>query len=145
MAPRSASAMDPSLIDYQSDVETLNSDYQSCWSGIMDQRNGQRSSNYAKVVALLLCWKEDCHDMPNTQQEVEKLKSVLEKKFHYSAKIEYLDSKLENITLQSELNFMVAKFVREHGGPNNLLIVYYGGHGKPGKTYGQLELVGSVD
>ena len=35
-----------------------------------------------------------------------------------------------------------ANFVGDYDGPNTLFIVYYAGHGKPGKIHGDLEMFG---
>ena len=109
----------------------------------MDKGKYRKSSNYDKVEALLLCWKEECNDLENTEEEVTRLKLVLENKFRYHATIEHLDSNVEG-RLQVKLNYLVARFVEAHDGPNTLLIVYYGGHGKPGQLQGELQLLGSV-
>ena len=110
----------------------------------MDRWRDHKSSNYDKVEALLLCWNDECSDLPNTKEEVERLQSVFERDFQYNTKIEYLDSNVA-AKPQVKLNRLVADFVDDHDGPNTLLIVYYGGHGKPGQIPGQLQLLGYVD
>ncbi|KAL8784332.1 MAG: hypothetical protein Q9213_004041 [Squamulea squamosa] len=93
---------------------------------------------YEQVEVLLLCWAVTDMD---TKDEVKDLKSVFENDFGYNATIEHLDGNSKN-RLQVEVNFKVAKFVKDHDGTNTLLIVYYAGHGKPGEFFGDLEFIG---
>ena len=76
-----------------------------------------------------------------TEDEVNRLEAVLKDDFHYETQIEYLDNREG---LQLWVNFRVARFAQENDGPNNLLIVYYAGHGRPGSYPGSLILTGSV-
>ena len=46
--------------------------------------------------------------------------------------------------LQVQVNSKVAKFVEDHDGPNNVLMVYKAGHGESGTHSGELELFGFV-
>jgi len=131
------------MVNYQSEDEIHDSVYQVLWSHTMDKGKYKNSSNYKKVEALLLCWKEECNDLANTDKEVNRLKSVLEGRFKYNVSIECLDSNVAG-RLQVQLNALVATFVMTHDGPNTLLIVYYGGHGRPGPLNGHLQLLGSV-
>ena len=133
---------DRATVDYESEDEKKASKYQVHWSSIMDKGNYRKPSTYQKVAVLLLCWDQDCNDL-KTQEELDTLKKVFEDQFGYSATISKLSSPAKNV-LQVELNKIVANFVSDHDGPHNLLIVYYAGHGKPGETYGHLELFGFV-
>lgn len=49
---------------------------------------------------------------------------------------------MPNKSAQKQINHHIQMFVYREEGPNNLLIVYYAGHGKPGPGYGFLELAG---
>lgn len=120
--------------------EVHDSQYQVRWSKIMDKGNYQDPTTYTKIVALLFCWKNDCNDM-DTEDEVKRLEAVLKDDFHYETQIEYLDSREG---LQLWVNVRVALFAQENDGPNNLLLVYYAGHGRPGSYPGSLILTGSV-
>lgn len=131
----------PSTVNYESADEMNASRYQVLWSNIMDKGNYTKPSGYHKVAVLLLCWDQDCVDLA-TQEEVDKLKAVFEDKFGYDATIAKLSP--ANGRLQVQVNQKVANFVSDHDGQNNLLIVYYAGHGKPGKNFGDLELFGFV-
>ena len=103
----------------------------------MDKGWYKNPSTYKKVEVLLLCWADDMA----TKDEVNRFKSVLEKRFHYSTHTEYLDAMIET-KLQLQVNAKVASFTSTHDGPHTLLIVYYAGHGRPGSYYGALEVHG---
>ena len=131
-----------STVDYESPDEIEASKHQVLWSSIMDKGNYIRPSGYNKVEVLLLCWAQASVDLA-TKEEVEKLKAVFEDKFGYNATIANLDANRQG-RLQVQVNAKVANFVEDHDGPQTLLIVYYAGHGKPGKFFGDLELFGFV-
>lgn len=118
--------------------EIQNAEYQICWNIIMDQGGYHIPSAYEKVAVLLLCWAQD--DL-KTAGEVNALKSVLEERFRYHTTMACLDNNNKQ-RLQVQLNTKVAAFVGANDGPNTLLIVYYAGHGKPGKIHGYLEMFG---
>ena len=130
---------DSSTVDYESTDEMDASRYQVLWSNTMAK--GNKGTDYLKVAVLLLCWDQKFDDMA-TEEEVHSLKAVFEDKFGYSATIAKLSPTKGG--LQVQINREVANFVGDHDGQNNLLIVYYAGHGKPGEIFGQLELHGFV-
>ena len=132
---------DPSTVDYESEEEKEDSELQLQWSRVMDMGKYKTLSTYTKVEVLLLCWEHSCSDMA-TKEEIDDLKATFENRFNYHAEIKYLDI---TTRLQVHVNAIVASFVKDHDGPNTLLIVYYAGHGKPGPDYGDLELIGSVN
>ena len=133
---------DPSAVDYESEGEKQYSDLQLCWSQVMDKGPYKTSSTYTKVEVLLLCWGHKSSDLATTN-EVDDLKKTFEAHFNYHVEIKYLDTTTEQ-RLQVRVNSIVAAFVDEHDGPHNLLIVYYAGHGRPGREIGDLELFGFV-
>jgi hypothetical protein len=139
MAPPKA-PQGPFTVDYQSEDELKDSEYQVRWSKIMDQGKYKNASTYEKVEVLLLRWADNCNDLDLTE-EVEELERVFEKDFNYGARVAYLDSSIEQ-KLQVQINGKVASFVSDHDGQNTLLIVYYAGHGRPGRYYGSLEFTG---
>ena len=123
-----------SPVNYGTEDEKQNSDLQLAWSKVMDQ------ATYTKVEVLLLCWKHSCSDM-KAKDEIDGLKAVFEKRFNYHAEVKYLDITVGQ-RLQVRVNTIMATFVGEHDGPNTLLIVYYGGHGRPGREECSLEHFG---
>ena len=131
---------DGMAVDYDSADEVDASEFQIAWSKIMDEGNFFKPSGYNKVEVLLLCWDQGSVDLA-TQEEVESLRAVFVDKFGYNATVAKLDANAQK-RLQVQVNAKVAKFVEDHDGPNTLMIVYYAGHGKPGKYFGDLELFG---
>lgn len=140
MKPDISLARDRSTVNYESEDEKQDSDLQLAWSKIMDKGAYKTSSTYTKVEVLILCWNHSCSDM-TTKDEIDGLKAVFKEKFNYHAEVQYLDTTVRQ-RLQVRVNTIVAAFVGEHDGPNTLLIVYYAGHGKPGREDGSLELFG---
>ena len=120
--------------------EIQDAGYQVLWDLTMDQGDYNHPSAYKKVEVLLLCWAQNSNDLKTTE-EVNALKFVLEKRFRYRTHMACLDNNNKQ-RLQVQLNSKVAAFVGANDGPNTLLIVYYAGHGKPGKLHGDLEMFG---
>ncbi|MCJ1283851.1 hypothetical protein MMC26_003182 [Xylographa opegraphella] len=131
---------DDSIVHYEDEIEQLNSSYQVTWSKVMEEGQYKASSLYESAAVLLLSWDEALDDM-KVKGEVDRLAKVFEDIFCYD---------IHNITLkahtgktaQSQINFVVAKFVSDEDRPKRLLIVYYAGHGTPGHMPGHLELFG---
>ena len=143
MKPAINLPQDPSTVDYESEDERQYSDLQLRFNRVIDEGPYRTLSTYKKVKVLLLCWDTNGSDLA-TQCEVNDLKATFEELFNYHAEIKYLDPTTEQ-RLQVRMNRIMADFVDDHDGPNTLLIVYYAGHGRPGKAeFGDLELFGSV-
>ena len=120
--------------------EIQNAEYQVRWNITMDRGEYNHPSAYEKVEVLLLCWTRDSNDLKTTE-EVNALRLVFETRFRYHTTMASLDSNNKQ-KLQVQINKKVADFVGDHDGPNTLFIVYYAGHGKPGKIHGDLEMFG---
>ncbi|KAL9065712.1 MAG: hypothetical protein Q9161_008047 [Pseudevernia consocians] len=134
--------LEPSTVDYEAEDAKDDSEYQVLWSNTMDEGKYRSPSNYKNIEVLLLCWAEKSDDLIITE-EVSKLKRTFEECFNYHAQIEHLDASAKQ-TLQVQVNSIVANFVNAFDGPDTLLIVYYAGHGKPGKFFGSLECFGRL-
>lgn len=78
---------------------------------------------YDNVYVLLIRWAED--DL-GTEKEINDLDKVFREEYNYSTERELIPSHDSHNTLE----YMIARFRHNHDGPNNLLIVYYGGHGE---------------
>lgn len=135
--------LEPSTVDYEAEDAKDDSELQVLWSNTMDEGKYTSPSKYKNIEVLLLCWAEKSDDLIITE-EVSKLKRTFEECFNYRAQIEHLDASAKQ-TAQVQVNSIVANFVKTFDGPNTLLIVYYAGHGKPGKYFGSLEFFGSVE
>ncbi|KAL8727739.1 MAG: hypothetical protein Q9166_005852 [cf. Caloplaca sp. 2 TL-2023] len=131
---------DQSTVGYESADEKEASRHQVLWTNVMAEGTYKTPSTYDKVEVLLLCWAVSDIDTTN---EVKDLKAVFEVDFGYHATIKYLDAELKQ-RLQVQVNARVAKFVEDYDDSNTLLIVYYAGHGRPGKFFGDLELMGQT-
>jgi hypothetical protein len=58
--------------------------------------------------------------------QIERLEKIFRDRFHYGCEI----AKLENSqNPQIDLNIAILQHIQKHSGPDNLLIVYYTGHG----------------
>ena len=82
-----------------------------------------------------------------TQAEGDQLKAVWEVNFGCHATMtKLLPKHLEprGRKLQVQVNSKVAKFIEDHDGPNNVIMVYNAGHGESGTHFGELELFGFV-
>lgn len=83
-----------------------------------------RVQRYAAVNVLLISWREDDTD---STTDAEQLGRLFKDSFNYITCSYFIPSTKP----QTSLNFQVASFLDAFGGPDNLLIVYYAGHGGP--------------
>ncbi|KAF2789190.1 hypothetical protein K505DRAFT_393051 [Melanomma pulvis-pyrius CBS 109.77] len=85
------------------------------------------AARYSKVAVLIVKWIEELDKYAEGHnQEIEQLITLLEGQFHFECSISRLDDQNEP---QNQLNGAIANHIALHDGPNNLLIVYYTGHG----------------
>ncbi|KAH8175899.1 hypothetical protein LIA77_04317 [Sarocladium implicatum] len=89
-----------------------------------------RFIDYPTVAVLLLSWEDT--DMIYANKEIRRLKSVLTKK--YGAKVEHwmIPSRDADFKAMDK----VRGFLEQYGKPENLLLVYYAGHARPGNVPG---------
>jgi Caspase domain len=78
-----------------------------------------------------------------TLKQVSNLEEVLSKQYNYRVFKTQLDITLPTRP-QVLINYEVANFVKEQDAEDTLLILYYAGHGTPGRSPGQLRLFGQV-
>jgi hypothetical protein len=76
-----------------------------------------------------------------TLEQISNLEEVLSKHYNYRVFKTQLDITLPKRP-QVLINFEVANFVKEQDAEDTLLILYYAGHGTPGRSPGQLRLFG---
>jgi hypothetical protein len=76
-----------------------------------------------------------------TLEQVSDLEEVFSKQYNYRVYKTQLDITLPTRP-QVLINFDVARFVKEQDAEDTLLILYYAGHGTPGRSPGQLRLFG---
>ncbi|KAF2475654.1 uncharacterized protein BDR25DRAFT_253097 [Lindgomyces ingoldianus] len=85
-------------------------------------------NGYLKVAVLIIRWHEGIDEFKEGHdQEIARLQGILETKFNYQCDI----ARLENSrNPQVDLKLEILQHIRKHDGPNNLLIIYYTGHGQ---------------
>ncbi|KAJ4299206.1 hypothetical protein N0V90_004450 [Kalmusia sp. IMI 367209] len=114
--------------------QELAAEMQSWWDGYIFRN--VRPDGYLKVAVLLIKWADKLDDL-GTREEVEELEGVFRERFNFRTQIVELDGSSKP---QYQLNRSLSTFVEEYDGPNNLLIVYYSGHGILREDLGYLEL-----
>lgn len=101
----------------------------------MAQGKWSKAPTYKKVAVLLLCWEKKSSDM-YTEKEIGELDTIFKEKFGYHTEVARLDATNPNTRVQMQVNARVASFAEKHDGPDNLLIVYYAGHGASHDVFG---------
>lgn len=95
-------------------------------SGGISCRTRRLGGRYTRGQALLLCYEEVSSES-KTFLELKKLQSVLERRFNYGTRIEYLTSSEDD--LESQTGRIIATFVGLYEDRKTLLVVYCVGHG----------------
>ncbi|KAF1939946.1 hypothetical protein EJ02DRAFT_407390 [Clathrospora elynae] len=90
-------------------------------------------SGYVKVAVLVLRWHEDIDDYA-AGHTTERLKDLFSGRLGYSYKEVKLGTQKNP---QNTLRTAISNHIDEHDGPNNLLIVFYTGHGLVQLTRGK--------
>ncbi|KAI1503801.1 hypothetical protein F5X99DRAFT_406800 [Biscogniauxia marginata] len=90
----------------------------------LDKYRLRRKQGYSSVHVLLLSWQVGDAAFAEDANEVA---AVFQDSFNYSV----LPYKIPTENSQIRLNLHVAHFVERFGGEDNLIVVYYGGHGGP--------------
>ncbi|KAI9729939.1 MAG: hypothetical protein M1834_006136 [Cirrosporium novae-zelandiae] len=93
-----------------------------------------RENGYSNVGSLLITWEND--DM-NTRGEVKALQSILRDKFHYATDAFQIPSRRSETALVKK----VSDFVNAYDDSDNLIILYYGGHGYVDEEYDGTEVL----
>jgi hypothetical protein len=75
--------------------------------------------------------------------KVQRLKSVFKNIYNYNVESFLIDSRRSALP-QAQANLAVANFVNLNDQEDALFIVYYAGHGAPGKEQGHLNMSGYV-
>lgn len=96
---------------------------QKVWTKLADYRN-IRHQRYAAVNVLLISWKDDD---TNSAAEIKQLKTIFQDSFNYTV----YSYQIPSADSQASLNFLIASFLKDFGGLDRLLVIYYGGHGGP--------------
>ncbi|KAM3066683.1 hypothetical protein ACMFMG_002393 [Clarireedia jacksonii] len=126
--------------NYQDEEASKDSKFKAIWDEQIGAKN--TSVTYREAHVLLLSWHPDDDDL-HVEQEVRELEDVFRGTFRYTTTRKILKQN-PNRPPQSQIKYYLAEFVFEHDNPNNLLIVYYAGHGKLGDNGGGLNLTGAT-
>ena len=119
-------ASDAGILDRQTEIEDKNSEYTTIWSNVIAKGPYSTPSCYEGAAVLLFSWAKEFDGM-HVEEETEELNKVFRDLFHFQTKKVYLEpcSPTEGTNLQSKVSHMIANFISQFDGPNNLLIVYY--------------------
>ena len=104
-------------------VKSLSKDVRSRW--------GSRHLPYTNVSALLIRWEQD--DL-GVEAESRALEDLLRRWFNYSTE-EWCIPHVPRAKAYMALLTKVNDFLEQHDGPENLLIIYYGGHARQDPRY----------
>jgi hypothetical protein len=129
-------AESPSPSDGQAKVALEDANLRNIWEHTMKDF-GFTGKPHRNTAVLMISWIEELDDL-HTTAEVNELESVFTELFHYTVV-------KRQLTGGKKPGFQVSKhlleFVETYDSDSTLLIVYYAGHGIPGKP-GELHLAG---
>lgn len=127
----------PSAAD--ADYKAKTAEMQEWWTEAV-ARNMDLPEGYQKVAVLIIKWADELDEL-KTGGEAQELKALFQNRFNYHTDIVALHVGTKP---QLQLDYHVSGFIRDHDGPENLLIVYYTGHGVYNEDRKCLELTGSL-
>ncbi|KAJ4315529.1 hypothetical protein N0V94_005902 [Neodidymelliopsis sp. IMI 364377] len=88
-------------------------------------RNLVTPENYTQVAVLLIKWVDELDEL-QTRSELQEVEDLFRDRFRFRTEIVELNVASKP---QLQLNQRISNFIVDNDGPNNLLIVYYIGHG----------------
>ena len=106
---------------------------QNIWDETMKGVGGVGLAHRSCAV-LLISWEEELDDL-GTGEEVDELEAIFQNEYRYIVEKKQLVK--ERRSPQNQVQKILANFVYDYDDENTLLIVYYAGHGAPGKQEGQ--------
>ena len=124
-------------IDYTNDDVKQASNLQVTWQEKMSSSRF-KEPKYRRVAVLLLSW-DPLHDDLKVAKEVGDLKKTFEGDFNYEVKWMTFPCD-EPGDVQLEVTAKISAWVNAYNSPENLLIIYYAGHGRPGPAGKRSEL-----
>ncbi|KAH6838690.1 hypothetical protein AA0119_g11571 [Alternaria tenuissima] len=125
-------SLNPGEIRYPQD-DQHEAKLQQCWDKSI-AKHLDLPDGYRNVHVLVVKW-QDAIDQLDVRQEVDDLTNVFKKVFNYDVTELQLEEKNPQVQLEAE----IYRWVYEHDDPNNLLVVYYAGHGVYDKALKVLE------
>ncbi|KAF2685826.1 hypothetical protein K458DRAFT_387779 [Lentithecium fluviatile CBS 122367] len=104
-------------------------------------RNMDLPDGYVKVAVLIIKWDDELDEL-KTRGEAEELRDIFANRFRFETETVELNVSSKP---QHQINRHLSAFIEKHDGPNNLLIVYYTGHGVYREDHKHLELTASLN
>ncbi|KAF2263479.1 hypothetical protein CC78DRAFT_270147 [Lojkania enalia] len=104
-------------------------------------KNMDLPDGYEKVAVLLIKWADELDEL-KTRAEAEELNDVFRHQYRFHTEIVELNVASKP---QHQISRHITTFIQMHDGPNNLMIVYYTGHGEYKDDQKYLELAGYLD
>ncbi|KAF3005027.1 hypothetical protein E8E13_009027 [Curvularia kusanoi] len=124
-APSGEALVDGSSSAAGDEAEKERADEMRMWWNEAIAKNMNLPEGYEQVSVLIIKWADELDEL-KTKAEALELETLFRDRFHYHTETVELNVKGK---AQLQLNSRVSSFAAEHNGPNNLLIVYYTGHG----------------
>ncbi|KAL9094997.1 MAG: hypothetical protein Q9165_002599 [Trypethelium subeluteriae] len=124
--------------NYNSPHQDGDDDLQNHWQDAMC-RYMSIPTGYQDVAVLLIRWDDNIDELKCANQ-VDELRNVFEEQFHFTTELLKLDDKSK---AQHQLKSALSAFLGRYDNPNNLVIVFYTGHGVFDERKEHLELAAS--
>ncbi|KAL1645886.1 hypothetical protein SLS61_008147 [Didymella pomorum] len=133
--------LEPSSSGPEDDEDKQRADHMRIWWDEAIAKNMSLPEGYLSVSVLIIKWADELDEL-KTKAEVQELDTLFRNRFHYTTEIVELNMKGKP---QLQLKSRVSKFIEDYDGPNNLLIVYYTGHGVYKDTENYLQLAACMN
>ncbi|KAF1922648.1 uncharacterized protein M421DRAFT_104941 [Didymella exigua CBS 183.55] len=141
ISPSPDKLLEPSTSSPTDDADKQRADHMRIWWDEAIAKNMSLPEGYTDVSVLIIKWDDELDEL-KTWPEVEELDAVFRDRFRYTTEIVELNMKGKP---QLQLKSRIGKFIEEHDGPNNLLIVYYTGHGVYQENEKYLQLAACIN
>ncbi|KAF9701011.1 hypothetical protein EKO04_000601 [Ascochyta lentis] len=140
-SPSTDRLLEPSSTSPEDDADKQRADNMRIWWDEAIAKNMALSEGYSHVSVLIIKWADELDEL-KTKAEAQELEAVFRDRFRYNTETVELNMKVKP---QLQLKSRVSTFIEEHDGPNNLLIVYYTGHGVYRENEKYLQLAACVN
>ncbi|KAI1135032.1 hypothetical protein F5Y05DRAFT_190187 [Hypoxylon sp. FL0543] len=129
------SSHDTSTSHYHTDLESLLGDL----TGALHAAWPKRHITYSEVHVLMITWQEN--NNASMHKEISRLRNIFEDGFAYTIHDLEIPLSKSDLTMRSKIDH----FILNYGHEDNLLIVYYAGHARPGVYSGEPPIWYSMD
>ncbi|KAF2011644.1 hypothetical protein BU24DRAFT_286054 [Aaosphaeria arxii CBS 175.79] len=121
-------------------IQERAAEMQSWWDDAI-ARNMNLPDGYQEAAVLIIKWDDELDEL-KTRDEAEELDRVFREVFNYDTETVELNVSKKP---QHQISRFISTFIEKHDGPNNLMIVYYTGHGRYREHEKYLELCASIN